>query len=422
MSNRVMKKSDFKVIVGGAADRPSECREFVGAYATNSRLMGVFVVYIHWMLRHPTAFAYDARAIRSISDGGHDDLHQFFYIEATEIGIESYKSVWGESAVNLMEAEQSMIGGLGSAKIMLSEREARLLIREYAKYNEKFGERLPEGLREYSFLLDEPVDDPDALESEMLFAKICLAPRSDYELINYFLMRYYASDAEAVRYLTTESEWGDQVPAVWESPATMCLNKIRIYTDDSGVSSYISESLIEDDAEHRIIVSEISVERGRVGAFKIISDFAISDAETAMKLERPEFITVFELFSDPEKAIAHLDERYPAAMQRDTDAGRLYLRFHDNNDHMKGAVFRLNDDVKGMIYVTDEAQLVLAAYSLPLIHRLEREAQGWPFCRQLLPIAKYEFKEDIFYDFVRADTGDFVHYVNDICDFDPEGR
>jgi hypothetical protein len=39
-----------------------------------------------------------------------------------------------------------------------------------------------------------------------------------------------------------------------------------------------------------------------------------------------------------------------------------------------------------------------------------------------LPIAKYEFKEDIFYDFVRADTGDFVHYVNDICDFDPEGR
>jgi hypothetical protein len=89
---------------------------------------------------------------------------------------------------------------------------------------------------------------------------------------------------------------------------------------------------------------------------------------------------------------------------------------------MKRSVYRLNDDVKGMIYVTDDAQLILAAYSLPLIHRLERESQSWPFCRQLLPVAKYEFKEDIFYDFVRADIGDFIHYVNDICDFDPEDR
>jgi hypothetical protein len=205
-------------------------------------------------------------------------------------------------------------------------------------------------------------------------------------------------------------------------PDTLCLNKIRMHRDEVGEQTYICESLVESGTEHRIIVSEIGVFGGKVAAFRIISDFAISGAETAMKLERPEFITVYEIFTDPEKAMEHLDARYLAAMQRDTEAGRLYLRFNDNNDHMGHPLYRLNDDVKGMIYVTDEAQLVLAAYSLPLIHRLEREAQGWPFCRQLLPVAKYEFKEDIFYDFVRADTGDFIRYVNDVCDFDPEDR
>jgi hypothetical protein len=420
-----MNKRDLRVIIGGAEGSPvvGGGREFISAYATNSRLMGVFVVYIHWAEQASFGVYDDASALAVPPAGERSELHQFFYIETTEVGIESYKSVWGgDTGLYLMKAEQSMIGGLGAVKIDLTEREARLLVREYAGYNKKFGERLPEGESEYLFLLDEPIEEPGEREQEILLAKICTAPENDYELINYFLMRYYASDAGAVQYLTAREYAPEKAPAAWRSADTLCLNKIRIYTgEDEGVS-YICESLVENGTSHRIIVSEISVSVGRVALFKIINDFAISDAETAMKLERPEFITVYELFSDPDKAIEHLDERYLAAMQRDTDAGRLYLRFNENNDHMKNTVYRLNDDVKGMIYVTDESQLVLAAYSLPLIHRLEREAQGWPFCRQLLPIAKYEFKEDIFYDFVRADTGDFIHYVNDICDFDPDDR
>jgi hypothetical protein len=417
-----MEKSDLKVIVGGVdAAASGGAREFISAYATDSRLMGVFVVYIHWEQKAYPGMSADAALAGLPGPGDMIDLHQFFYIETTEVGVESYKSVWGEAAIKLMETEQSMIGGLGADKIDLSEREARLLIREYAKYNKRFGERMPDGEAEYSFILDEPMEGLDSAEWDALFARICISPDDDYELINYYLMRYYAADEDAARYLTVLRNSGG-FPGKWRLPDTLCLNKTRAHRDDDGNLSYICESLIESGLDHRIIVSEIEVSDGLVASFRIINNFAISSAETAMKLERPEFITVYEIFTDPDKAMEHLDARYLAAMQRDTDAGRLYLRFNDNNDHMRRPVFRLNDDVKGMIYVTDDAQLVLAAYSLPLIHRLEREAQGWPFCRQLLPIAKYEFKEDIFYDFVRADTGDFIHYVNDICDFDPEDR
>ncbi|MDR1293331.1 MAG: hypothetical protein LBJ91_08080 [Clostridiales Family XIII bacterium] len=417
-----MKKSDLKVIRGGAADvSPGGDREFISAYATNSRLMGVFVVHIHWEQKTHPGMGVDPALLGVSGLGDTVDLHQFFYMETTEIGIESYKSVWGEAAIRLMETEQSMTGGLGAKKIDLSEREARLLIRKCAEYNKRFGERLPEGESEYMFLLNEPVGEPEGVEWDTLFAKICVSPENEYELINYFLMRYFAADDDAVRYLSARNHTGG-FPDPWREPDTLCLNKTRIHREENGDQSYICESLIENGSGHRIIVSEIGVFGAKVASFRIINSFAISGAETAMKLERPEFITVYEIFTDPEKAMEHLDARYLAAMQRDTDAGRLYLRFNDNNDHMRRTVFRLNDDVKGMIYVTDEAQLVLAAYSLSLIHRLEREAQGWPFCRQLLPIAKYEFKEDIFYDFVRADTGDFIHYVNDVCDFDPEDR
>jgi hypothetical protein len=418
-----MKKSDLKVIIGGvAATAPGGEREFVSAYATNSRLMGVFVVYVRWEQKARPGMKPGGSLLSASGPGGSTDLHQFFYIETTEIGIETYKSVWGEDTAKLMEMEQSMTGGLGAQKIELTEREVRLLVREYAGYNKRFGERLPEGEMEYGFLLNEPVDEPGSVEWETLFAKLCISPENDYELINYFLMRYFAADKDAVHYLTAHGPSDGRLPEPWRTPDTLCLNKIRTHRGEDGAHSYICESLIENGAEHRIIVSEARVFGGKVSEVGIINDFAISGPETAMKLERPEFITVYEIFVDPEKAMEHLDARYLAAMQRDTDAGRLYLRFNDNNDHMKHSVYRLNDDVKGMIYVTDDAQLILAAYSLPLIHRLEREAQGWPFCRQLLPVAKYEFKEDIFYDFVRSDTGDFIHYVNDICDFDPEDR
>jgi hypothetical protein len=87
---------------------------------------------------------------------------------------------------------------------------------------------------------------------------------------------------------------------------------------------------------------------------------------------------------------------------------------------LKKPVYRLNDDIKGMIYVTDEGQLILAAYSLSQIHRLERGIQSLPFGRKLLALAKYEFKEDMFYDFVSNGTGDFVSYVEEVCEFEPE--
>jgi hypothetical protein len=316
----------------------------------------------------------------------------------------------------MLEVEQSMLGGLGAEKVDISKREAFLLIQQYAALNERYGEELPPGLEEYEFILDEQLGaSPD--EEFALLRKTCEELKDDNQLINYFLMRYFAGDGNIVEMLTSVALPAELSPERYA--ATLCRNRIEKQENEAGELSFICESLIETETEHRIIVSELKLADGKISSFGVISDFPISNAETAMKLERPEFITVYETFMDVDDLRDFLDKNYPASLKKDTDAGRLYLNFSENNRHLMEPIYRLNDDVKGMLYVTDEGQLILAAYSLPHIHKLEREALAFPFGGQLLSIAKYEFREDVFYDFVRGESGDFVHFVEYLCDFEP---
>lgn len=397
----------MKVIVGGGDPKDSRApKRFVSAYVTNSRLMGVLVVSIHW-----------ESILSGNRDGGGESFRQFFYIEVSEIGLDTYKSLCGDEAAPLLEIEQEMAGGLGSGKVDITEKEAVMLIQKYAELNEKYGEELPEEIREFRFILDREIT---ATENEWreLFRKTCVSPETPNQLINYFLMRYFARDAEAIEFLApgvVKNKFDDD-----GEYDTLCLNKIEERIDKENGLSYLCESLIETEREHQIVVSEIRVSGDAVTSFEIISRFPISNAETAMKLERPEFITVYEILMDHTVVREFLDAGLPAAMKRDTDFGKLYLTFNENNNHLKKSVYRLNDDIKGMIYVTDEGQMILAAYSLAQIHRLERGVQSLPFGRKLLALAKYEFKEDMFYDFVRNETGDFVSYVEEVCEFDPD--
>ena len=411
----VMDKDNIRVIVGGAGRQTADNElKFESAFVTNSRLMGVLVIGINWS------------AGSSGKKNSAGILHQLFYIDALEIGIESYKSVRGDDTAALHEAEQRMLGSLGSDKILITEAEARMILRHYSKLNDTMTQPLPDGFGEYGFLLNEKqqtgndqaeINEDEIPDWEDIFLILCIQPENDHELINYFLMRYYSGDKEAVSYLSNCDLPDDLSPERYDD--TLCYNKIKKHTEE-GKTEYICESLVEVGNEHRIIVSEIRIEDNKVDHMSIISDFIITHAETAMKLERPEFITVYEIFVDSEVLTEYLDEKYIASVKRDTDCGRLYLKFFNNNNHMKKQIYRLNDDVSGMIYVTNESQLVLAAYSLAHIHRLEEELRKWSFVGQILPLAKYEFKEDIFYDFVSSISGDFIQFVEFLCDIDPE--
>ena len=76
-----MNKPVFTVIEGGLLTAYNDRKKhFVSAYVTDTRLMGVLAIYAHWR-----------------TDGADEDfdLHQFFYIDCEEMGLETYKSVIG---------------------------------------------------------------------------------------------------------------------------------------------------------------------------------------------------------------------------------------------------------------------------------------------------------------------------------------
>jgi len=407
----MLKKSDLKVIRGGALAAAGPDEKFVDAYATDTRLMGVLVVYIRWQLSGVRAAGRKSR-----------DLRQFFYIETTEEGIESYQGVYGDDEEEIRFVEQSMTGGLGAGRVLLSMKEAVFLIQRYAEMTRGFGNPLPDERDEYEFILRREAALSPKREAG-LFRRLCGEIVSANQLINYFLMRYFGKDFYAAEMLG-EVKIDDTLDDV--GIATLCRNEITAPEEgappDGGL--YVCESVIEEDRGHRIVVSEIGIEPGdgvfRVGSFEVASMFAISPAEAAMKLSRPEFVTVYEVAGSVDRLLFELDGYYVAAMQKLTEGGKLYLVFNEDNRHLEKDVYLLNDDVKEILYVTVEDQLIVGTYTLAGIKRLENRLKMSRLGGQLIEVAKYEFKEPILYDYTMSYGGDFVRYIDEIMGFEDD--
>ncbi|HWQ80064.1 MAG TPA: hypothetical protein VN381_14645 [Anaerovoracaceae bacterium] len=389
-----MAERKFTVIKGGAAAAlSSNRRRFLSGFITDTRLMGVIGLYIHWELSN-TEFL--------------SDFHQFFYFDAEEYGFETYKSLLGSDTEALTIMEQALIGGLGGSKVNVNEREAVFLVQKYVAMNESLNIPLPDGKNEFVFLLDEPVVLSEK-ENEVLIDKLCTPIVSEYQLINYFLMRVFGRDFEAADYLTTKDFPLDILPE--EEGATLCKNSIEEFFDENGCS-YLCESLIEYDGKYKLVVSEIYLEEGKVSGTKKRSSFFVTSAEAAMMLNHPEFITVYEILTEMEDFQKRFASLSANSMQTLHDNGRLYLEFNKNNDHVNRKVFRLNEDIHGLYYATDFGQLIIAAYSLSEIHEIEKSLSRSDVSTCIIPTAKYEFKEPILYEFIQSDFDDFSDFLD----------
>ena len=389
-----MAERKFKVIKGGAAAAlSSNRRKFLSGFITDTRLMGVVGLYIHWELSNTDSVS---------------DFHQFFYFDAEEYGFETYKSLLGSDQEALTIMEQALIGGLGGNKVNVYEREATHLVQKYVKMNELLSIPLPDGKNEYEFLLEEPVVLSKS-ENEIMIDKLCTPIVSEYQLINYFLMRVFGRDFEAAAYLASDILPLEILPA--EEGATLCKNSIEEFFDESGCS-YLCESLIEYDGKYELIVSEINLEEGQVTGTKKRSSFFITSAEAAMMLNHPEFITVYEILTEMEDFLKRFSSLSVNSMQTLHENGRLYLEFNKNNDHVNRKVFRLNEDIHGLYYATDFGQLIIAAYSLNEIHEIEKALGKSEVSSCVIPTAKYEFKEPILYEFIQSDFDDFTDFLD----------
>jgi len=389
-----LKKSDLKVIRGGLLDSADTSRKmFISAYITNTRLMGVLGMYIHFKLPDNETMT---------------DLHQFFYFDAEEYGFETYRSVLGNDLKRIEELESSLLGGLGGEKIPVSLREAQYLLQEYVRLNKKENLPMPEDEREYGFLLEQDIFLTDP-EKYILMCKQCAELDTPYELINYFLMRCFGKDFSAAYFLTTQNFQLEQFPDF--QAGTFCKNVI---TEGDDPDTFRCESLVEFDNSYYIAVTDITLDQMRVCSYTRISTMKVSQAEAAMMLARSEFISVYEILDVPSVFTSNSTRLCKKAMATDHETGTLYMIFHPNNKHVAKKEYRLNEDVMGMYFVSTAGQLISAAYSLDEIRCLELDLGTSSFGKKLVPIAKYEFQEPVLYEFIQSGFDDFELFVDAI--------
>ncbi len=401
-----MSKPKLTVIEGGlSTSKINIDRQFAGAYITNTRLMGVMGMYVHWKLSgYPSC----------------PDFHQFFYFDAEEYGFDSYRSVMGNKVEEIARIEQTMINGLGGRKIEISEREVRAILWKYMLFNRERDIPLPENYHEYEFLLGEKVVLSDA-EYSILVQKVCDPIASPFHSINYFMMRCFGHDYEAAGWLCREGVpihlYKEQHPM-----ATFCKNSIDLdeeFCNGTAASllrpddgAYLCESLIEYDDQYHIVISRVTVDAElMITDFEACSCFKISSVEAAMMLAKPEFITVYETLIPVDEFASLLAQVPLNCLITPHQNGKLYMMFHNHNNHVNKQVFMLSADVAGIYYLSDSGQLLAVAYDLPAIHALEKDLRKSVLSPYVVATDKYEFKEPVLYDYVESEFDDFNEFL-----------
>ncbi len=176
----------FQVIEGGLSTAPSHLR-FQSAWVTDTRLMGVVVMCIHWQGEDPLV-----------------QLHQYFYFDCEELGFDRFDYMEGPMSGDIGDLEASFVGGLGGSKKSISQRQAAFLLGKYVAFNRKHDIPLPAPTGRYMWI----TEDEDSLpplssdEQKALMARMCIRTETANSLANYYLMRACGKDMEAVRFLS----------------------------------------------------------------------------------------------------------------------------------------------------------------------------------------------------------------------------
>ena len=417
----ITNQSPFQLLAGGLSETASDSsKEFIDAYITDTRLMGVTCLRVHWLLPENTLRTH---------------FYQFFYFDAEESGLENYESFLSESEYEihdlLEETEARLMGGLGGKKNSLTERETRFLVQFYADFNLNRSLLLPENSKEFDFLLMPRVDVSD-VEYYVLMCKQCPLINSPYQVINYFLMRCVGRDFSAAKLLVKNYVRTDLFS---EFPAASLLRNVIDEDKDAQSGSntdyyatdedkdfgtfqtrkaYLCESLIEFGGKYFFLMTRLTLDHLKVVKYERLSCFGVSIWEASLMLSAPEYVSVYDIEVEGLEITRHTASLLGNAMVNEHDSGRLFMIFYPNNDHVKKRKYRLSDDVFGMCFVSEGGQLILASNMRQNISSLERDFRGSAIFPVLMPAAKYEFNHAVFKNFIHSGFEKFEDFVEAI--------
>ncbi|WP_042277756.1 hypothetical protein [Faecalimicrobium dakarense] len=359
--------------------------EFNFAKITNSRLMGSMGLLIVWK-------------------EDKENLYQYFLLDAEGLGLADYVSLKNPTKDEAYREEERLMGGLGSDRIKISEKEALFLVKYFGKKNSYYEKPLPGDVEEYIDIIENYETD---LTIEQMYPIICKEINDEVEFINYMTMRFIAWDKESLRYFSGNEEISNM--HITNINGTLLKNEVT----SKGKGKYISEALYEDNDGYYFSKIAFSICKDN-GKFKINSILVtdkepVYDFEVFDEISKPEYISIYKL-KNKESFLEKFYIDNPFLLKSDMEDGVFFTRFNFNNKHVKENIYVINNDIKA-IYYQIEDDFFIGTYSDNCRKYITKILE----CNYNEYVERQEelyFEENILYDFVESGSNDFYDFLD----------
>lgn len=371
---------------------------FVGATATTTRLMGVVGVVAHYL--NPEG----------------QPLTQVLHLDYEEYGIDGYQLFADASEAHIEREISKIAGGLGGEFVEISYDQYRQLVHEAYLVDPNSIHVSYDIQTDFPELLWDPRTDRKAYDA--LLARVGPEAQTDYEILNYGLMRMTGLDHKSFAYLSDV-----EVPSAWyqevTSPGTLLKNTITEIESMSsigvkGLKTYRCEALIDHIDRYKLMHLQFQIAdtlRGRkLVGIQIEGVMNISAYEASFQLRKREHLAIYEIME--EGFLDQFEELHPEMMVNGHGAGDLFTEFNVNNEHVNRAVYYLSGDVFANYFITDEEQMVVCSFELTHLDAIDHSLSQ-AFGGALVKMGEMTADQSILYDFVTSGYGNLYAYLDD---------
>ncbi len=374
--NNVINLKDYSKIY----EKDEKEYKFVKAYSTNSRLMGVIGLRLHYISNEK------------------EKLTLFFHLDFEEYGFDRFEVIVGEKTNEIENFTQSIMGGLGAKLVDITLKDASTLIYTATDVGTFYSNDLPIDFFEYEYLIEDFCGD---LTKE-LCSKVCSVIRTDVELINYYVMRTVGMDYELRDFLLSDKE----LDYLLVDEPTVLLKNVVTKEDDH----YIIKSIIDHLDSYKMIISEATIKNDKILSCKKVDEMLMTSREASFQLNKSENLLIMYVES-PTEFKMFIERSKPELLKNIYDSGTLYTEFNKTNEHVNKDEFYLNGDVYGTYYMTDHHHLVISCFNKKDLKEIkEKLLDSFPEMNEL---AELEAEIPIIYNFVTSQYLDFFDFLGE---------
>lgn len=393
---------------------------FKRAFCTNTRLMGAMMMAVEWE-----------------SDISGLEAHVFL-LDSEGLGIYDFFVKKDASDRELSDFYINKSSCFGGENIELEEVEALSLFAHFYDKNIRNEKEIPENLTEemYDFYIEKlkkcsnsnnSDDNNDGSDSNdiscfdfakvkslsVMFNKLCKKIDSEYEFVNYMVMRFIARDREALLSFSGSDLLSNQ--HITEINGTFLYNHVNRKSDDRYICSTVYEDIDGYYETKLIIVIEKNVDMYNLLSIIITLNNPISEEDVFELISKQEAISVFNIL-DENLSVDDLDifdkidnmitNLYKSIQRLEYENGVLYTQYWSDNSHVDNEIYVINNDIQFLIYVDDE-RLYLAAYDYETQIFVENLLKS--ILENIVEFdGVYEFDQNVLFDFIQSGEIDLI--------------